>query len=317
MTRRPKRLTGEGFHLRIINGETVRLRRFEVLRVQMHRYMVGFYLLLWIGLVLVDPSGQTTTPPIAARVVQYGFGVLTVIATFTLVYASAEVLFGGKGQVVTMVNWPLVLGASVLGLGVSELVVHLLTGEVRTTAKIFATLGIFYYVIIEIALQIIIWLFLPRILTELRDDAPDTTPDATPANVVRAGGHDFPATAILHIAAQGNYVTVTTDTTRTEVPGPFSALVDQIPEGLGLRIHRSHWVARRAVVAHRRKGRDMALDLTTGIDAPVALPRHTAVLDWLERTDPRANADQPTPASDATPPQAPPSAFPAGTLRHW
>lgn len=316
MTRRPKRVTGEGFHLRMINGETVRLRRFEVLRVQMHRYMISFYVLLWIGLVLADPSGQTTATPLATRVAQYGFGVLTVVATFTLVYASAEVLFGGKGHVVSLLNWPLVLGASVLGLGVSELVVHLLTGEVRITAKIVATLSIFYYVIIEIALQIIIWLFLPRILTELRNNGPEAAADAAPPNVVRAGGQDFPASAILHVAAQGNYVTVTTDTIRTEVPGPFSSLVDQIPQGLGLRIHRSHWVARRAVVAHRRKGRDMALDLSTGTDAPVALPRHAEVLDWLERTAPRADADQPTPANDATPQQAPLPARPAGTPLH-
>lgn len=74
-----------------------------------------------------------------------------------------------------------------------------------------------------------------------------------------------------------------TDSGVVEVPGPFSALLEQMPEGIGYRIHRSHWVARRAVLGHRRAGRDILLDLVEGGSAPVALPRHREVLDWLKR----------------------------------
>ena len=67
----------------------------------------------------------------------------------------------------------------------------------------------------------------------------------------------------------------------TEVPGPFGALLDQMPDGLGLRIHRSHWVARRAITGQRKVGRDVLVDLSHGGSAPVAIPRQREVLDWL------------------------------------
>ncbi len=303
MKRRPahKRPPGEGLHLHMVNGETVRLRRFETFRLMQHRYMVSLYILIWVGLTLVDPSGQTLSTPFDQRLSQYGAGVIVVVATLNAIYTGSELLFGGRGRVVTLSHPPVVLVVSILGLAASEAVAFYLSGDARITVKIFAVLTVFYFVIIEILLQLVVWLLLPRMLASIRHEAPPPSPSADVAlNPVRAGGAKLIPDAILHMEAQGNYVTVVTDARSYEVPGPFAALLDQVPDGLGLRIHRSHWVARRAVLGHRRKGREMVLDLTYGGVATVALPRQAEVVDWLVRTAAAAPEDRPRQANDAS-----------------
>lgn len=301
MSRRPaKQPAGEGLHLRLLNGETIRMRRFESARAMLHRYMLAIYFLMWVALTLIDPSGQAGHTPLGIRMIQYGAGVLVVAFGLIAIYTLAEAVFGGKGRVVTLSHWYVVMTVSVVGLAASEATVLHLTGVHRISPKIFAVLAVFYFVVIEIALQVVIWLILPRILQEIRDDAP--APDfPVPAGApLHAEGDVLDPETVLHLEAQGNYVTIVTDTRQYEVPGPFSALLDRIPDGLGLRVHRSHWVARRAVIAHRRRGRELVLDLTYGGVAKVALPRQAEVIDWLVRTAPSPDQDQPTPASAAT-----------------
>lgn len=301
MTRRvSKRPAGEGLHLRLINGETLRMRRFETARAMRHRYLIALYVLMWIGLTVLDPSGQTTTTPLGIRLMNYAAGVLVVALGLTGIYTLAEAILGGKGRVVVLSHWYVVLTVSVLALAASETTVFYLTGVERITPKIFAVLTVFYFVVIEINLQLVVWLVLPRILLEIRKD-PAVAEPATPSHArLHAGGHDIPVETILHLEAQGNYVGIVTDTRSYDVPGPFSALLVQLPDGLGLRVHRSHWVAQRAVLGHRRKGRELVLDLTSGGEAKVALPRQAEVIDWLVKTAPKAAPDRPIPANDAT-----------------
>ncbi|GAA4712974.1 LytTR family DNA-binding domain-containing protein [Sphingomonas lutea] len=50
----------------------------------------------------------------------------------------------------------------------------------------------------------------------------------------------------------------------------------------GLRVHRSWWVARDAVIGRARDGRSLRLRLDGGLEAPVARDRAAAVRDWLK-----------------------------------
>lgn len=314
MTRRTaKRIPGEGLHMHLISGDKIRMRRFEVARIMMHPRILALYGVMWVLLVLSDPSGQAGSPPLSIRLPQYAVGATMVWIGFFGIITGYEALFGGKGRIVALPDWPVVLAVSVLGLAASEAVVVAMSQELRITARVFAVLAVFYFVIIEINIQILNWLILPRVLADLRKDTScagggNDSYDDNAASVLRAGGKTVDLGALLHIAAQGNYVTIVTDDAQYEVPGPFSALLEQIPQQLGLRVHRSHWVARRAVVAHRRSGREMLLDLTYGGEATVALPRQGAVLDWLAlpvRSGGVTGADQPTQADAARPDAAP------------
>lgn len=306
MSRRPvKQPAGEGLHLRLLNGETLRMRRFESLRAMLHRYLLAIYLLMWVALTLIDPSGQAGSTPLGIRMTQYGAGVLVVAFGLIAIYTLSEAIFGGKGRVVVLSHWYVVLTVSAVGLAASEATVFHLTGVPRISPKIFAILTVFYFVVIEIALQLVIWLILPRILQELRDDPQPADAPLAAGAMLHAGGDRLAPETVLHLEARGNYVAIVTETRQYEVPGPFSALLDRMPDAIGLRVHRSHWVARRAVIAHRRKGRELVLDLTYGGVAKVALPRQAEVIDWLVRTAPPPDQGQPTPASAARPPQAP------------
>lgn len=283
MTLRQHDHAKDGLHLHMVNGETVRLRRYEAARAMLHPYMLVSYVLTWLALVLTDPSGQATTTPLHLRLPAYGLGVTVSVATLFFTYVGAEWLWGRKGRPVRLAHWWLVLLASVLGLAANETLMHLLTGDVRIGPKSFATLAVFYYVVAEILLQLIIWLILPRILARLRGDVATDTLALT--DRLRVAGHDLAPDAVLHLEAQGNYVAIITETARYEVPGPFASLVAQMPQGLGQRVHRSHWVARKAVVSYHRKAREMTLALRYGGTAAVALSRQADVIDWLTQTE--------------------------------
>lgn len=302
MTRRPaKRPIASGLHLRLVNGETIHLNRFEAVPLLLHRYLLAVYLFMWMALTLTDPSGQSHKAPLDLRLLQYGVGMFVVFATFLAIYGACDVVSGIRGRGVRLYHWLVVLVVAILGLAASSFCIFLITGENLFTPKIFFILSIFYFVIIEVTVQLIVWLLLPRILAEIRRD-PEATVAGEAATVGKlvTGGHVLAHDTLLHIEAQGNYVAIITDTGMIEAPGPFSALVEQLPPHIGLRVHRSHWVARRAVLHHRRSGRDLVLDLSYGGVAKVALPRQAEVIDWLAQTDPAQ--DQPIPASDATQP---------------
>lgn len=89
--------------------------------------------------------------------------------------------------------------------------------------------------------------------------------------------------AVLRLEADGNYVTVVTERGRMSVPGPFAAVVARMPVGAGRQVHRSHWVARRAVTGDRRVGRDVRLQTVDGESVPVSAAQVAAVRAWLSQ----------------------------------
>lgn len=92
-----------------------------------------------------------------------------------------------------------------------------------------------------------------------------------------------PASQIQLMKAEGIYVAITTDTTRFLESKSLQSLCDQIPPALGLRVHRSYWVALRVVMRVRRTGRDMVIDLTDGTQVPVARSLQKEVSALLPR----------------------------------
>jgi hypothetical protein len=92
----------------------------------------------------------------------------------------------------------------------------------------------------------------------------------------------FPAAEVLRLEASGNYVTVVTRKGRSLLPGPFAAVVAQMPAGLGRQVQRSHWVSLAAVEGVRRKGREMWLQVADGALVPVSTASRAEVQAWLE-----------------------------------
>lgn len=129
------------------------------------------------------------------------------------------------------------------------------------------------------------------------------------AAVVATGTATFPADTILQLQAQGNHVQIWTDTDSALVPGPFSALLARMPDGLGCLVHRSEWVATRAVLRAERHGRATELFLSNGNTVRVASTRAGIVRDWLAQFEAKPSRRR-TPSSSGggdTKRQSPPA----------
>lgn len=75
---------------------------------------------------------------------------------------------------------------------------------------------------------------------------------------------------ILHLAADGHFVTVSLTTGSHRLRLRFADAVDEMDAIAGLCAHRSHWVAISAVAGHKRVGGKQFLVLTTGVEVPVS-----------------------------------------------
>lgn len=76
--------------------------------------------------------------------------------------------------------------------------------------------------------------------------------------------------ALQRVEAQDHYLNVVTDRGSALILMRLSDALEELAAEPGLQVHRSHWVATRAVVAHQRtKGRDI-LVMSCGANVPVS-----------------------------------------------
>jgi hypothetical protein len=120
-------------------------------------------------------------------------------------------------------------------------------------------------------------LLLPRLLKHsvANSDAANTNQLKNPTEPETA--HSFfdtldpPLTGRIYwIEAQEHYVQVTTTSERRLVLHRFSDAIRELPEGIGMQVHRSHWVAFADFEALQRDGQNMKLQLLSGELVPVS-----------------------------------------------
>ena len=122
--------------------------------------------------------------------------------------------------------------------------------------------------------------------------ASPTEPASPAAQAKPAPGSSTPAAAdalgwpralgdeVLHVQADLHYLQVTTALGRAMVLGSLAAVEAHFGDQ-GLRVHRSHWVALRAVRAVRRHGEGWVIDLSGGVSVPVSRRRVAQVRERL------------------------------------
>jgi len=186
--------------------------------------------------------------------------------------------------------------------------IHVVSGGIDVTGIWTIDLGIplflFTTLYLFLAVTFLMRRPIPRALRRMREDrqesdredmsdwqehdalqgAGETEADAAPeaGEEEEADSPDRAAlAAVLRLQADGNYVTVVTERGRMSVPGPFAAVVARMPRGIGRQVHRSHWVARRAVLGDRRVGREVRLQTVDGESVPVSGAQVGAVRAWL------------------------------------
>lgn len=75
---------------------------------------------------------------------------------------------------------------------------------------------------------------------------------------------------LLAVSAEDHYLRITTDQGDALVPGRFGDALKALPSDDGLRIHRSHWVAFKAIDRVQRKDGKAEIVLTNGLSLPVS-----------------------------------------------
>jgi DNA-binding LytR/AlgR family response regulator len=143
----------------------------------------------------------------------------------------------------------------------------------------------------------------------LRNAAPPAPPRAAPPAILRRLPYDVRG-EILCLNMEDHYVRVHTTRGSTLLLMRFSDAIAELEATPGLRIHRSWWVAARAVAEVERSARSTKARLINGLRAPVSQPYIQALLQMIEMRQPL------TPPAAASPPVArPPLGRPAEPRR--
>lgn len=82
--------------------------------------------------------------------------------------------------------------------------------------------------------------------------------------------HGIRTTDVIALRSEEHYVRVLTATGSELVYGRLTDAIAQMPDSLGLQVHRSWWVADRAVESARRGARRFRLELVDGSTVPVS-----------------------------------------------
>lgn len=289
----------------------------EFARAARHRYMLAQYLsfacLFIVTLYLFDFAMVPLDPQVPSVVV----GLLAGLGALVL-YVTLMVRLQGRNREVIQL-W-LSPGLAIAA-GVLVVVVHavhrIMEVDVDWTAlrsRMIPGLAILYF---ELAATISFRGAFRRALVEIRrleaggepvlpaiatatdrpaTEAADGPAAAQPAAAGGGGamrGALAPGIAIadvLRLEANGNYVVARLPKGPKLLPGPFAAVVARMPATQGLRVHRSHWVAKAAIQTVRREGRDLLVILRSGDAVPVSAAYQGAVRDWQRRqeADPEA-----------------------------
>lgn len=276
----------------------------EMAGILSHRHLLTLYLVVLFTLVGLDTNDAARALPVEMRASIY-IGAMGAFMLSTLLCFKVSFLIAARRGALAIHLSPILLLSTACSVFVGEFLLRTPLLGVNQSLTRIILLFVFHYLISELATAVVTHSLIPHILTELRGlpirtlaesdpalwvadgpTAPQTPPQtpAAPDGFLGAGGRSFAFSGLMHLRADGNYVHLRS-LDRTELlPGPLSDLVGQLPDTLGMQVHRSHWVATGALRDWQAKGRDITLRLKDGQTVPVAVTRRREVRDWLIAT---------------------------------
>ena len=296
--------------LRLLSGGQVFRNMQEFRQAMRHRYVLAYCAGLMLPAILVLYGLDSTRMPIDLQVPSVVVGLVAAQVLLVAYVAGAlrlaRAMCRNTSVIRVWVTPGLMLG--VVGMLAVAHVMHLIF-EVRQDwtelrSHLIPFLCLLY---LELAVAVIFRGPMPRALAKMRGTREPLIPPSAEAGpsdgaavpsgtsamkaasaaenaerVAPGNRLSFPATEVLRLEASGNYVTVVTRKGRHLLPGPFAAVVAQMPVGLGRQVQRSHWVSLGAVEGVKRKGREMWLQVSCGALVPVSSALRADVQAWLE-----------------------------------
>lgn len=270
----------------------------EVTRIVRHRYVIGWYFVV-VGAVafvhaILFPDGVAALELPIAGVSIFAFMAVVIF------YLRLWVWLSGKTDHVTVWMSP--------GLLLAACAAHLVADGFHSVTFVHQDFDLPSWVLVaaiylsaEAVAALALRTLVPRVQHAVRTGR-DVLAELRAAEVltsVKVGKLRIVSADILRVEANGNTVQIVTRHQRHIVPGPFAAVVAQLPQAAGCRVHRSHWVAEAAVrdVEHDESG--LRLLTVQGDIVPVARPTSSEVETWLAKVS-GAGAGQETKAPAQT-----------------
>jgi hypothetical protein len=298
--------------LRLLAGSLVFRNLQEFRQAMRHRYVLANCAGLTLPAIVLLYALDSTRMPIDLQVPSVVVGMVAaqalVITYISIAVRLARMIHKHTALIRVWVTPGLMLGAAGM-IGVAQVMHRIMEVQQDWTELRSHLIPFLCILYLEVAAAVILRGPMPRALAKIRGtrepifaalaEAPLQEGDVAPrvksarahapalavvmtervANVNRLG---FPAADVLRLEASGNYVTVITRKGRHLLPGPFAAVVAQMPADLGRQVQRSHWVSVVAVEGVKHKGREMWLQVACGALVPVSTAMRAEVQAWLE-----------------------------------
>ncbi|WP_028028740.1 LytTR family DNA-binding domain-containing protein [Gemmobacter nectariphilus] len=269
-----------------VNGSRVQFTLHELLGFHRQRHAATAMVLLWLALVFLKPFPALAALPLANQVVFWGLVFPGTFAIYLLVLIAL-------GRKFTLARSWIAHVVSAIACGLLSPELGILIGLERSDPMLEIQLIVMAFSLICSMLGelLMVTYLMPRFLARLEPkaapiDTPEAalpvTPPATDEKVVSLLGRPVALNDLRLVSAEEHYVHIQTVQGRQMLRGRISDIEAQLPDALGLRVHRSHWVAATAVSSLNRAREGWTLELTDGTVIPVARARRTAVKDWVE-----------------------------------
>jgi hypothetical protein len=274
----------------MFSGDRIEFGRFELARALFHRYVVIHYVLVCFFLTLVNTRSGLPLRRMNEQAIIVVVSVLVAVLLLVLVVLVLDRIACRRGRLTVMAS-PYLFVMAVCGVLAGDATELLLVdGGIHRWIRTGA-LTIFYYILVEAVAHLLILLVIPRVLADFRARKPQPqalpTAEEMPAQSglqdhVEIGRRRVKLESLVRISAEGNYLRVVTTQDRLFVPGPFSAVVEGLPESVGVQLSRSEWVAMAVIRRIRKEGRQMFVDLADDTSVRVANARQKLVLSLLD-----------------------------------
>lgn len=279
--------------LRIIfvNGREVHFTFRELLGLHLHTASFGLLILSFVVFHWVLPMPLSGPMAPIFKTVLWAKLILVLFATYyLLVWLLRE----------RVIISPLLLGAAAVALTATASLFIYLTLEVHLSLIEGVFLAISVWVVCLLMEMIFVTANWRRMFTAPEPPAAEppaaealapvpsvaapSVPVAVPCDAPELilASERFDPAQIRYITSEEHYLRITLKGGMRHLRGRIADVEAQMPPALGLRVHRSHWVARAAVQGVERADPSVRLVLTCGTKIPVARGRQAAVRRWLD-----------------------------------
>lgn len=277
-----------------VNGTRLDLTWHEMQRALRHPFFVGLVLITSAIIIVLRPDTDLVNLNTVGVTLFYANGVVAFMSLLLVtLYLSHRT---GKTVITAVVLTFSVVLASIWGLYVATLL-----GAERPEVSDYFLVSAFNLTFAFLAEVIFSTFLLKPMVNDIRgggtkarlatfmEDTTGSVPvhaSAAPPEEVEVLGQRFAPGQILHVQAEEHYVRITLQDGQTHLlRGKISDACKDLSAVPGMRVHRSHWVAARAVVGYKTDRSGHEIETCHGASIPIARNRQADVRLWAQKLE--------------------------------